>query len=274
MATPLRQVQPALAFAARHLDEDLSLAALADHAGFSPFHLHRLFAAAVGETPKQLTLRLRLGRAAVLLLEGGETVLDIALACGFRSHEVFCRAFRRRFGITPSAYRARGFAPGADARNHATLVASIGPCVGLYRTNEIWRNEMAYSITTKEIAAQPVLLVRRRVKRSEIAKMIGESLPLVFLHAQKTGAALAGLPFARYLDWGPGMTTMEAGMRVSSRGPPPAKAMFWRRRCRAGSWRQRSTKGRMISSLRPTPRSSNGSKNKASRRRAHPGSPI
>ncbi len=219
MATPLRKVQPSLAFAAGHLDEDLSLGALARRAGLSPFHLHRVFAAAVGETPKHFTLRLRLGRAAALLLSGSESVLDVSLACGFRSHEVFCRAFRRRFGMNPSVYRERGFDTPVDAAQsgrHAALVARIGPCVGLYYTNEIPRSAMTYSITTREIAAQPVLLVRRRVKRSEIAKMIGESLPLVFMHAQKTGAALAGLPFARYLDWGPGMTTIEAGMRVTS----------------------------------------------------------
>ncbi len=219
MATLLRQVQPALAFAARHLDEDLSLDALAARTGLSAYHLHRIFATTVGETPKQFTLRLRLGRAAAVLLSGSDTVLDIALACGFQSHEVFCRAFRRRFGMSPSAYRERGFNTAVDATQsgrHAALVGSIGPCVGLYHTTEIQRSGMTYSITTKEITAQPVLLVRRRVKRSEIAKMIGESLPLVFIHAQKTGAALAGFPFARYLDWGPGMTTMEAGMRVAS----------------------------------------------------------
>jgi AraC family transcriptional regulator len=123
--------------------------------------------------------------------------------------------------MSASAYRERGFAKGAgivQSGQHAALVSSIGPCVGLYGTNETQRSGMTYSITTKEITAQPVLLVRRRVKRSEIAKMIGESLPLVFMHAQKTGSALAGLPFARYLDWGPGMTTMEAGMPVSSPG--------------------------------------------------------
>lgn len=219
MATPLRQVQPALAFAVNNLDEDLSLDALAERTRLSAYHLHRVFAATLGETPKQFTLRLRLGRATAMLLSERETVLDIALACGFRSHEVFCRAFRRRFGMSPSAYRERGFTAGADAAQsgrHAALVGSIGPCVGLYHTKEIQRSEMTYSITTKEITAQPVLLVRRRVKRSDIAKMIGESLPLVFMHAQKTGVALAGLPFARYLDWGPGMTTMEAGMRVAS----------------------------------------------------------
>ncbi len=221
MARRLRRVQPILAYAAAHPEEDLSLAALADKAGLSAWHLHREFSTTLGETPKQLTSRLRLERAAAMLLAGKESVLDVALACGFGGHEVFCRAFRRRFGMTPGAYRKRGLLRGAgpvQAGIHAELVNGIGPCVGLYRIapNETRENEMTYSITTKEIAAQPVLVVRRRVKRSEIAKMIGESLPLVFLHAQKIGAALAGPPFARYLDWGPGMTTIEAGMQVAS----------------------------------------------------------
>jgi len=92
-ATPFQRVLPILGFAAAHLDEDLSLGALAEQAGLSTFHLHRVFRTAAGETPKQYTLRLRLGRAAVMLVTGGESVLDIALACGFQSHEAFCRTF-------------------------------------------------------------------------------------------------------------------------------------------------------------------------------------
>src|SRR5580658_773694 len=109
MAAPFKQIQPVLAFAAANLDEAVSLTALAEQAGLSPFHLHRIFSAAAGETPKQYTLRLRLARAALLLLRGKQSVLNVALACGFQSHETFCRAFRRRFGINPGAYRARGF---------------------------------------------------------------------------------------------------------------------------------------------------------------------
>jgi AraC family transcriptional regulator len=75
---------------------------------------------------------------------------------------------------------------------------------------------MEYSITTKQIAPQPVLIVRRRVKPSEIAKTLAESLGGVFQHAQRTGAALAGQPFTRYVDWGPGLITMEAGMPVAA----------------------------------------------------------
>ncbi len=220
----LRQVQPILAYAAAHLDDDVSLVALAAQAGLSPYHLHRVFSAAAGETPKQFTSRLRLGRAAVMLLTGDDSVLDVALSCGFQSHEVFSRAFRRRFGMAPSAYRERGFVTGADATqagDHASAVGRIGPCVGLYHLSEdgrTHRNDMTYSIVKKELSPQPVLIVRRRVKRSEIATAIGQMLPHVFQYAQQNGIALSGLPFTRYPEPGLGLMTIEAGMRVAASG--------------------------------------------------------
>ena len=161
-----------------------------------------------------------------MLLTGDDSVLDIALSCGFQSHEAFCRVFRGRFGMTPSAYRERGFTAGVDraaARKHAELVSTIGPCIGLFHMGQNRRsseNEMAYSITKKELAPQPVLIVRRRVKRSEIAATIGEVLPHIFVYAQQNGIALAGLPFTRYVEMGPGLVTMEPGMRVT--GPVPS----------------------------------------------------
>jgi len=222
----IRALQPVLAFAAAHLDEDVSLRALAERAGLSTFHLHRVFRTAAGETPKQYTLRLRLGRAAAMLLTADDSALDIALSCGFQSHEAFCRAFRRRFGMTPTAYRERGFATNVDrsqARTHAEIVSTVGPCIGLFHISENRRSsedEMAYSIIKKELAPQPVLIVPRRVKRSDIAATIGEVLPHIFVYAQQNGIALAGLPFTRYTEMGPGLITMEPGMRVTSPGAP------------------------------------------------------
>jgi AraC family transcriptional regulator len=75
---------------------------------------------------------------------------------------------------------------------------------------------MTYAVTKKELAPQPVLVVRRRVKRSEIAAAIGEALPHVFMYAQRNGIALAGLPFTRYIEVGPGLLTIEPGMRVAA----------------------------------------------------------
>jgi effector-binding domain-containing protein/dienelactone hydrolase len=75
---------------------------------------------------------------------------------------------------------------------------------------------MAYSITKKEIAAQPVIVVRRRIKPSDVAATLAEGLGQVFAHAQQYGIALAGQPFTRYLEWGPGLWTIEAGMPVTA----------------------------------------------------------
>jgi len=218
MLSRLKRVQPALTYASAHLDEDISLGALAAQTGLSSFHLHRVFSATAGETPKQFTLRLRLERAAGMLLAGRESVLDVALSCGFQSHEAFTRAFRRRFGMTPSAYRDRSFVNSVDAaraQTHAAFVSRIGPCVGLYHFEQEQGSQMTYPVTKKTLAPQPVLIVRRRIPRSSIAATIGEVLPHVFLYAQRNGIALAGLPFTRYAEMGHGLITIEPGMRVA-----------------------------------------------------------
>jgi AraC family transcriptional regulator len=244
-----RRIQAALAYAATHLDEDVSLGVLAGRAGLSPFHLQRVFAALAGETPKQLTLRLRLERAAAMLLTRDDTVLDIALSCGFQSHEVFCRTFRRRFGMTPKAYRARGFVNGvsrAQGKGHAQLVDRIGPCVGLYHINEPGKSErsdMAYSVTKRELSPQPVLIVRRRVKRSEIAAAIGSALPHIFQYAQQNGIALAGHPFTRYVDAGPGLMTIEPGMRIVASGQDAVSI--------DPAWTQASGEGEVVRDVLP-----------------------
>jgi AraC family transcriptional regulator len=215
-----KELQPALNFARQNLGKNVALAELASRTKRSPFHAHRTLRLALGETPKQFTLRLRIDHAAAALLCSQASILDLALECGFESHEVFCRAFRRRFGLSPSAYRKRGFtAP--TTQPHADLVDEIGPCVGLYHLRlEQRRSEecMEYKITRQELAAQPVLVVRRRVRRAEIAATIGAALPKVFLHAQQSGVAIAGYPITRYLEASVGLVTLETGMRVTAHG--------------------------------------------------------
>lgn len=187
----------------------------------SVFHLHRMFSAVAGETPKRFIQRLRLDRAAVMLLTCDDSVLEVALACGFQSHESFCRAFHRRFGVQPREYRKRGFVNGSadiDGREHSECVNRAGPCIGFYHTGEVKRSEikhMNYSITKTRLEPQPALAIRRSIKRSEIAPTIAEVLHKIFLAAQKGGVALMGPPFMRCLNAGPGLMTIEPGMRVS-----------------------------------------------------------
>jgi AraC family transcriptional regulator len=208
-----------MAHAARHLDDDLSLAELARSSGLSPFHAHRAFATTVGETVKRYTQRLRLDHAAGALLATDDTILDIAFASGFRNHETFSRAFHRQFGTTPSAYRKRGFAnapSAAQITRHLELIAHVGPCIGLFQTSE-GDHRMSYEVFKRTLEPQSVLVLRKRVKRPEIAKAIGASLGRIVVHAQRTGATIAGQPFTRYLDWGPGVVTVEIGIPVTGK---------------------------------------------------------
>ena len=179
--------------------------------------------------------------------------------------------------MSPSAYRERGFTRrvGSGAgKKHAELVTTIGPCIGLFHTSENRRppeDDMAYSITKKELAPQPVLIVRRRVKRSEIAATIGEALPHIFLYAQQNGIALEGLPFTRYVEMGPGMVTMEPGMRVI--GPlPSGDGEIIAATLPGGSRQPRSTPVPTINSPTPMPRWNSGWKPKGSSREVRPGS--
>lgn len=79
--------------------------AMAQTACFSRRQFHRLTLRVIGETPAAHQRRVRLDRAGWLLLTTRATVLDIAFKTGWESHEVFTRAFRARFGVTPSAFR-------------------------------------------------------------------------------------------------------------------------------------------------------------------------
>ncbi|MGE3180012.1 MAG: GyrI-like domain-containing protein [Phycisphaerae bacterium] len=91
----------------QRLDEDVSLEELADIALYSPFHFHRLFRALTGETVREHVRRLRLERAAHHLVHAATDILNIALTARYDSHEAFTRAFKSRFGIPPSEFRAQ-----------------------------------------------------------------------------------------------------------------------------------------------------------------------
>jgi AraC family transcriptional regulator len=95
----------------RSLDEALDLERLARRACLSPFHFHRIFRGMLGETPLELHRRLRLERAAHQLRSQATPVTTIALTAGYDSHEAFTRAFRARYGRSPSEFRSDGRSP-------------------------------------------------------------------------------------------------------------------------------------------------------------------
>ena len=100
---PLRELQQ---WMADHLDDDLSVAALAARIAMSPRHFARVFAAEIGTTPARFVERLRVEAGRRRLEESSDGVDAIAAACGFGTAEGMRRAFRRVVRVSPTAYRA------------------------------------------------------------------------------------------------------------------------------------------------------------------------
>jgi len=91
----------------QHLDAALDLSQLAAVAHFSSFHFHRLFLAWMGEMLGDYLRRRRLEMAAVHLITQPRTqILPVALSVGFGSAEAFTRAFKVRFGASPTLWRS------------------------------------------------------------------------------------------------------------------------------------------------------------------------
>jgi len=90
-----------------HLGGGLSLRSLAAIAHLSPDHFLRAFKLAVGQTPHRYVLERRLVRAQELLARSERAVAEVARDTGFRGASHFSAAFRRQYGLTPSAWRAQ-----------------------------------------------------------------------------------------------------------------------------------------------------------------------
>jgi AraC family transcriptional regulator len=90
----------------RRAFDDARIDDLARDARASPDHLRELFRARYGQRPHEFRDGLRLSRACELLASG-TPVKDTAHRCGYRDPLYFSRAFKRRFGLTPSDARRR-----------------------------------------------------------------------------------------------------------------------------------------------------------------------
>ena len=101
---PLRELQ---SWIADNLDADLRVEALADRAAMSPRNFARFFRRETGMTPAAYVEELRVERARQLLEEGGDPIESVSARCGFGTPETMRRAFSRRVGVAPAAYRGR-----------------------------------------------------------------------------------------------------------------------------------------------------------------------
>lgn len=102
-----RRVERAREYMHAHAEGTVSLDEVGRAACLSPFHLHRTFVQAWGQTPHEYLTQIRLTRARELL-SGGLPVQAASEAVGFRSVSSFSRLFRAIYGVAPGAIRKIG----------------------------------------------------------------------------------------------------------------------------------------------------------------------
>ncbi|SMF65632.1 DNA-O6-methylguanine--protein-cysteine S-methyltransferase /Transcriptional regulator Ada [Tistlia consotensis] len=121
---PLAEQRAALvAEACRRIEaaeEPPSLEALAEAAGLSPFHFHRLFRSVTGVTPKAYAAAERSRRVRANLTAGKGSVTEAIYDAGFNSNSRFYENSNAVLGMTPSAFRAGGTA--------AEIRFAVGEC--------------------------------------------------------------------------------------------------------------------------------------------------
>lgn len=111
-APPGRRMDPRVAAAVVRmeaaLDAPAPASAVARAVGVSPRRLEALFRRDLGLTPAAYGLSLRLAAARRMITDTRHPLIEVALRNGFSSASALSRAFRRRYGLPPSALRLRG----------------------------------------------------------------------------------------------------------------------------------------------------------------------
>ncbi len=99
------RIEKALFYIEDNLKRNIQLVDLADAAGMSKHHFHRLFVKTTGETPARCVARQKIHRAAHdLLIISDAKVIDIAFEYGFSSPAVFTRTFSKIMGKSPTRF--------------------------------------------------------------------------------------------------------------------------------------------------------------------------
>lgn len=108
-----RTVKAAAALMRRHVEEPLTIDAIASKLILSRRALELAFQAHAQMSPGQLYRSIRLSEARRRLEQTRDSVAEISLRSGYRDATAMARAFKAEFGISPSAARAAKVSEGS-----------------------------------------------------------------------------------------------------------------------------------------------------------------
>ncbi|MGI4745358.1 MAG: AraC family transcriptional regulator [Janthinobacterium lividum] len=138
----------------QHLDGDLNLETLSGVAAFSKYHFHRQFTATFELSVHRYVQLARMKRASYrLAYRSAESVTDIAMDAGYEAPDAFARAFRQRFGQSPSAFR--------KLPNWKPWLAAFGP-LDSARSKLMQKTFTADDVTIRSVPPTPIAIMEHR----------------------------------------------------------------------------------------------------------------
>jgi AraC family transcriptional regulator len=105
MAKLINVIQDLVDHIETNLEFEVNIVDLANNYEISPYHFQRLFKVLVGDSLGQYIRGRRLTKAAEMLTNSKDGLIDIAIAVGFNSHEAFTRSFKSYFEVSPKEFR-------------------------------------------------------------------------------------------------------------------------------------------------------------------------
>lgn len=93
-----------LEYIGEHYAEELTIPQLSRLCFFSEYHFMRFFKKYIGVSCLEYIKNLRLEKAASRLAQGGQSVLDVSMSCGFSNLSYFYREFKKKYGMTPKQF--------------------------------------------------------------------------------------------------------------------------------------------------------------------------
>jgi len=157
------RMQRVLDYIDQHLDGDLDLDTVSGIAAFSKFHFHRQFMATFELSVHRYVQLARMKRASGRLASDAESVTEIAMDAGYESPDAFARAFRQRFGQSPSSFR--------KSPDWAPWLAAFGP-LEIARSKLMDTSYTHDDVTIREVAETPVAVLEHRGDRAGLPDTI------------------------------------------------------------------------------------------------------
>ena len=164
-----------------------NLDALANKAGLSSFHFHRVFKAETGVTPGQYAAAVR-DRRAKAALKGGASVTEAVYDAGYGSSSRFYEGADTRFGMRPKAYRDGGMGE--------EIKLAVAPCT----LGWVLAGATAKGLCAIEIGDDPAAMIAEFTRNFRNAKAVDNDAALTRLVEQVVaaietpGASLKDLP--------------------------------------------------------------------------------